>query len=60
MLANPDRPLTRDAHLAKFRRCWTFAADPLPDESREALIKIVDNMEHVAEVRDLVRLLTPS
>jgi 2-methylcitrate dehydratase PrpD len=29
MLANPERPLTRDQHLAKFERCLAYAAEPL-------------------------------
>ena len=60
MLANPARPLTREAHLAKFRRCWQFAADPLPDSNRERLIDMVDRLEHLADVRELIGLLTSS
>lgn len=59
MLGNPVRPLTREAHLAKFRRCWHFAIEPLRDDAREALIDMVDHLEDVADVRDLVRLLSP-
>ena len=49
MLANPARPLTREAHLEKFRRCWAFAADPLPADAREALISMVDDLGCVTE-----------
>ncbi len=59
MLANPARPLSREAHLAKFRRCWDFAAEPLPEDKREALIAMVDRLEQVTDVRELVRLITP-
>jgi 2-methylcitrate dehydratase PrpD len=59
MLANPARPLSQEAHLAKFRRCWDFAAEPLGETKREALIAMVDRLEDAADVRDLVRLLTP-
>jgi aconitate decarboxylase len=59
MLANPARPLSQEAHLAKFRRCWDFAAEPLGETKREALIGMVDRLEDVADIRDLVRLLTP-
>jgi len=59
MLANPARPLSRDAHLAKFRRCWDFAAEPLGATKREALIEMVDRLEDVTDIRELVRLLTP-
>ncbi|WP_428487807.1 MmgE/PrpD family protein [Rhodopila sp.] len=57
MLANSSRPWSRDAHLAKFRRCWQFAADPLPEDRAEALIRMVDRLEDVADLRSLIRLL---
>jgi aconitate decarboxylase len=59
MLANPARPLTHEAHLAKFRRCWQFAADTLPAENREHLIEMVDRLETLTDLRDLIALLTP-
>ena len=59
MLANPARPLTQEAHLAKFRRCWDFAADALPEASREALVGMVDRLEDVADVREMIGLLVP-
>src|SRR5262249_10841758 len=39
MLAHPSRPLTRTRHLAKFRRCWSLAAEPL--RTAEAMIEMV-------------------
>jgi aconitate decarboxylase len=59
MLANPARPLTHDAHLAKFRRCWDFAAVPLLHAARETLIDMIDHLDDVTELRDVIRLLTP-
>jgi 2-methylcitrate dehydratase PrpD len=59
MLASPGRRLSRDQHLAKFRRCWEFAQTPLPEQSREALIRMVDALETVEDVRELIALLTP-
>jgi 2-methylcitrate dehydratase PrpD len=59
MLASPSRRLSRDQHLAKFRRCWEFAQAPLPEQSREALIRMVDALEMVEDVRELIALLTP-
>ena len=56
MLANPARPLTRAQHLTKFRRCCEFAADPLGEPAREALIDRVDNLESLADAADLARL----
>ena len=57
MLAHPTRPLTRDQHLAKFRRCWTFAAEPLGPA--DALIGLIDRLETLPDVRALTRLLQP-
>ena len=59
MLASPGRRLTREQHLRKFHRCWSFAAEALPGTSRDALIAMVDGLETVADVRDLTRLVTP-
>jgi aconitate decarboxylase len=59
MLANPTRRLTRAQHLAKFRRCWTFAQAPMPDSQRDSLIDLVDNLDGVTDVRSLSQLLCP-
>ncbi len=59
MLASPSRPLSRDQYLAKFRRCWDFAAVPLPDRNRKRLIELVDRLEEVGDVQDIAALLTP-
>jgi 2-methylcitrate dehydratase PrpD len=59
MLANPARPLSQEAHLAKFRRCWEFAAEPLPEANREALITLVDHLQDVTDIKELLHLLTP-
>jgi 2-methylcitrate dehydratase PrpD len=54
MLAHPSRPLDREAHLAKFRRCLDFAATPLPVDAGERLIETVDRLETLPDVRELV------
>lgn len=59
MLAAPDRRLSREQHLAKFRRCWEFAADGLALEAREALIDMIDRLEDLDDVRNMTRLLVP-
>ena len=60
MLAAADRPLPREQHVAKFRRCWDFAAVPLPEHNRDALVGIVDRLEEVADLRSLAGLLVPA
>lgn len=56
MLANPARPLTREQHLAKFRRCLDFAATPLPTDGPARLIEVVDRLEKLEDVRRLAAL----
>jgi 2-methylcitrate dehydratase PrpD len=57
MLASPTRRLTRDQHLAKFRRCWDFAEGKLPATARENLIETIDRLEAVADMRRLAELV---
>lgn len=59
MLAGPTRPLSQDEHLAKFHRCWEFAADPLGEAKRDALAAAVDALETIADLRELSALLRP-
>ena len=56
MLANPARPLTRDQHLAKFRRCLAFSAQPLAPDAEAQLIESVDRLEALEDVRVLATL----
>ncbi|MDO9706807.1 MmgE/PrpD family protein [Paracraurococcus lichenis] len=60
MLASPARPLPREAHLSKFRACWTYAAEPLDPASAEALIGLVDRLETLPDVSALLVPLTPA
>lgn len=59
MLASPSRRLTREQHLTKFRRCWEFSAEPLPETARDSLISMVDDLENVTDVKEVTRLLAP-
>ena len=58
-LGHPDNPLSREQHLAKFRRCWEAGASHLPPASCQALIDLVDRLEDVPTVEEIVGLLTP-
>ena len=55
---SPANPMTPQAHLAKFRRNWASGALPLPEASGEALIARVNTLELIADVTELVDLLT--
>jgi aconitate decarboxylase len=57
MLASAQRPLTREQHLAKFRRCCTFAARPWSEADTEALIARVDQLESLGDLRLLTEML---
>lgn len=59
MLANPARPLDRDAQYAKFQRCWSFAAEALPAANAERVIALVDRLEALDDLRRLTGLLVP-
>jgi aconitate decarboxylase len=59
MLASPTRRLTRAQHLTKFRRCCDFAHAPMPERQRDALIAAVDDIESIADIRALTKLLAP-
>jgi 2-methylcitrate dehydratase PrpD len=59
MLASPARPLSREAHLAKFRRCWAYAAEPLDPAGVETLVGMVDALEALPDVRALLAPMTP-
>ena len=53
MLANPARPLTREQHLAKFRRCLDFAASAPAPDAPARLVEIVDRLESLQDARVL-------
>jgi aconitate decarboxylase len=59
MLANPQRRLTREQHLAKFYRCCEFAAEPLAADAPDRLVTAIDGLARMQDVRALLRCLQP-
>ena len=59
VLGHPDKPLTREQHLTKFRNCWEAGAGHLPQANCQRLIDLVDGFEDVTRVEEIVQLLTP-
>ena len=55
---NPAKPMTKDAHLMKFRRNWAAAACGLKDVDAEVMINRVDTLETVPDIRELIDLAT--
>ena len=56
---NPAKPMTREAHLNKFRRNFASALNPMPAGNADRLIDMLDDVEHVDDVRRIGDLLVP-
>lgn len=56
---SPARPMSRDAHLAKFRTNCAAGARPPPAPNVEDAIRMTDDLEACADVRALLELLDP-
>ena len=59
MMGHPDKPLSREQHLSKFRNCWEVGAGHLPAANQHRLVDLVDRLEDVATVEEIIQLLTP-
>jgi aconitate decarboxylase len=59
MLASPTRRLTREQHLAKFRRNLDFAFTPLRPGCGDRLIAMVDDLETLPDVSVLASEMSP-
>jgi len=57
---SPAKPMSHDAHLAKFRQNWRWGRTPLPESAGEALIAMVDDLDAVADMRQLVDTMVPA
>ncbi|HYC46389.1 MAG TPA: MmgE/PrpD family protein [Burkholderiales bacterium] len=57
---DPQHPVTRDMIEAKFRDCVAFSAQPLDPANIERAIALVHDLENVADVAEIMQLLTPS
>lgn len=59
VIGHPDRPLSREQQVGKFRRCWTYGAHRLREERGDRLIALTDRLEDMVDVRELVALTVP-
>jgi hypothetical protein len=57
MLGSPARPITREAHLQKYYRCCSFAAEPLAPEAPARLVDAIDRLEQLEDVGLLLPLI---
>ena len=55
-LGSPERPLSREQHLAKFRRCWSCATQPLTEEAAERLVHLVDGLQELGNSNEIAAL----
>jgi len=60
MYGSPENPMSRDAHLTKFRLNWVSGAQPLAEPAGEQLIRLVDELEAVSDVSEIMRLTRPA
>ncbi len=58
-LGSPERPLSREQHLQKFRQCCLAAPKPLAPTTIESLISQVDNLQEMCDVSVLVQQSQP-
>lgn len=56
LYGSPSDPMTRDAHLAKFRSCVTFGFGEQCPQIEHKLIELTDQLEEVQDVSVLSRL----
>lgn len=55
MLASPKRPLSKEACMKKFHRCWSLAAEPMDDSAE--LVKLINGLERCDDVGAVTDLL---
>lgn len=59
VLGSPEKPLSYDQHIQKFRRCWQHGGQHLPPGHADRLIDLVEHLEDVEDVATLCPLLVP-
>jgi 2-methylcitrate dehydratase PrpD len=53
-LGHKSRPVSREHLVEKFRDCCRYAAQPLPPDSVENIIMLIDNLPELDDVRRIV------
>ena len=56
---DPRNPVNRELLEAKFRDCVSFAAQPLAASEVERALGLIAELEHLSDVTEVMRLLTP-
>ncbi|NET58903.1 MAG: MmgE/PrpD family protein [Symploca sp. SIO2E6] len=58
-LGSPQRPLTREEHLAKFQRCVTYGRRTLASDTSERVIGLVDRLDELSNSNEIIQALCP-
>ncbi len=58
-LGSPQNPLSTDAHLDKFRRCWRYSRKPLDQENCERIVAAADTLDELSDIGELLGLIIP-
>lgn len=54
---NPQKPISTEDLIAKFRDCLQYAVKPIPQETQEKVISMLLDLENVEDVREIIALL---
>ena len=58
VLGHPSKPLNRKTHLTKFETNCKHATMPIPKVNQKHLIRMVDQLEDLTDVRQVLDLIT--
>lgn len=54
---SPEKPATFEECVSKFNGCLEFSARPMPKENAEKVIKMVEELDKLSDIRELIKLL---
>jgi 2-methylcitrate dehydratase PrpD len=54
---SPEKPATFEECVAKFYGCIEFSERPMPKENAEKIISMVKDLDKLADIRELIKLL---
>ncbi|MFC2001529.1 MmgE/PrpD family protein [Chloroflexota bacterium] len=55
---HPQRPISNEVLIEKFRECASYSVRPMPEENVEEIINMVGHLEEVDDVSQIVRLIS--
>jgi 2-methylcitrate dehydratase PrpD len=58
-LGSPQRPLTQEQYLDKFRRCLSYGIRPLAADAPARVIDMIDRLDDLDNTNDMIKALCP-